>query len=67
MATSTADDAPRSMEFLYDLHRLNVAVSRAKALSILVCSPALLRVLCRTPNELRLGNAICLYVESAER
>ena len=62
MATSTADDAPRSMEFLYDLHRLNVAVSRAKALSILVCSPALLRVLCSTPNELRLANALCRYV-----
>jgi hypothetical protein len=63
MATSTADDAPRSMEFLYDLHRLNVAVSRARALSILVCSPALLRVLCRAPNDLRLANALCLYAE----
>jgi uncharacterized protein len=63
MATSTADDAPRGMEFLYDLHRLNVAVSRAKGLSILVCSPALLRVLCRTPDDLRLANALCRYVE----
>ena len=63
MATSTADDAPRSMEFLYDLHRLNVAVSRAQGLSILVCSPALLRVLCRTPKELRLANAMCRYAE----
>jgi uncharacterized protein len=63
MATSTADDAPRSMEFLYDLHRLNVAVSRAQALSIIACSPALLRVLCRTPKELRLANAMCRYVE----
>ena len=34
MATSTADDAPRGMSFLYDMHRLNVAVSRAQALSI---------------------------------
>jgi uncharacterized protein len=66
MATSTADDAPRSMEFLYDLHRLNVAVSRAKALSILVCSPQLTRVLCRIPNELRLANALCRY-EAASR
>ena len=33
MATSSADDVPRSMEFLYDLHRLNVAVSRARAVS----------------------------------
>ena len=62
-ATSTADDAPRGMQFLYDLHRLNVAVSRAQALSMLVCSPALLRVLCRTRGELRLANAVCRYVE----
>ncbi len=64
MATSTADDAPRSMEFLYDLHRLNVAVSRAQALSIVVCSPALL-VLCRSPRDLRVANALCRYVEEA--
>jgi uncharacterized protein len=63
MATSTADDAPRSMEFLYDLHRLNVAVSRAKVLSIVVCSPVLLKVLCQTPNELRLANALCRFSE----
>jgi uncharacterized protein len=64
MASSTADEAPRGMAFLYDVHRLNVAVSRAQALSILVCSPALVRVLCGTPNELRLVNAACLYVEN---
>ena len=42
MTTSTHADAPRGMGFLYSLNRLNVATSRAKALSILVCSPALL-------------------------
>ena len=31
MATSSAEDVPRSMEFLYDLHRVNVAISRARA------------------------------------
>ena len=30
MAASSADDAPRGMEFLYSLHRLNVATSRAR-------------------------------------
>ena len=30
MATSTAEEAPRGMEFLYSLHRLNVATSRAR-------------------------------------
>ncbi len=44
MATSSADDAPRGMEFLYDLHRLNVATSRARALAVIVASPDLVRV-----------------------
>jgi predicted RecB family nuclease len=63
MATSTADDVPRGMEFLYDLHRLNVAVSRAQAMPIIVCSPALLRVLCRNAEQMRLANGLCLYSE----
>ena len=66
MATSTADDAPRGMEFLYDLHRLNVAVSRARSISVVVCSPELLRVLCRTPSQMRLANALCRYAEVAK-
>ena len=67
MATSSADDAPRAMEFLYDLHRLNVAVSRARAESIIVGSPELLRVYCRTPHQMLLANALCRFVErSAE-
>ena len=39
MATSSHADAPRGMEFLYSLNRFNVATSRARCLSILVCSP----------------------------
>jgi len=66
MASSTAEDAPRGMDFLYDLHRLNVAVSRAKSMSIVVCSPELQRVLCRTPGQLKLANAQCLVVENAD-
>jgi len=66
MATSSADDVPRSMEFLYDLHRLNVAVSRAQAVSIIVASPQLLRVHCRTPEQLHLASALCRFVERAE-
>jgi predicted RecB family nuclease len=63
MATSTPEDAPRGMDFLYDLHRLNVAISRTQALAYLVCSPELLQVLCRTPHQIRLANALCRYVE----
>jgi uncharacterized protein len=59
MATSSADDAPRGMEFLYDLHRLNVATSRARALAVIVASPDLVRVACQTPRQMHLANALC--------
>ncbi len=65
MASSSVDDAPRGMDFLYDLHRFNVAVSRARARAFVVASPELLRVLCRTPDQIRLANALCRYVELA--
>ena len=53
------------MDFLYDLHRLNVAVSRAKARAFVVASPELIHVLCQNPKQLRLANAFCRYVEYA--
>jgi uncharacterized protein len=65
MASSTSEDAPRGMNFLYDLHRLNVAVSRARAIGIIVCSPELLRVRCQTPEQIRLANALCRFFEFA--
>ena len=66
MTTSTSVDAPRGMNFLYSLNRLNVATSRARALSILVCSPALFEPECRTPEQMRMANAFCRYLEMAE-
>ena len=60
--------APRGMEFLYDLNRLNVATSRALCACILVASPRLLEPECRTPRQMRLANAMCRYREyAAER
>jgi uncharacterized protein len=66
MATSSVDDLPRNLEFLFSLNRLNVAVSRARGLSILVCSPELLRARCHSPEQMRLVNALCRFVEMAE-
>jgi len=66
MATSSVEDLPRNLEFLFSLNRLNVAVSRARGLSILVCSPALLRARCRSPEQMRLVNALCRLVAMAE-
>jgi predicted RecB family nuclease len=65
LATSSPDDMPRQMEFLYSLNRLNVAMSRARGLSVLVCSPAIMRIRCRKPQQMRLANAFCRLVEVA--
>ena len=66
MATSSADEAPRGMEFLYSLNRLNVATSRAKCLAVVVASPGLLAVRCRTPRQMHLANALARLWELAE-
>jgi uncharacterized protein len=65
MATSSAEEAPRGMDFLYSMNRLNVATSRARALSVIVCSPTLLKVRCHTPGQMRLANALARFVELA--
>src|SRR2546421_7377703 len=65
MATSSVDDAPRGMDFLFSLNRLNVAGSRAQGLVNLICSPELLKARCRTPDQMRLASALCRLVELA--
>ena len=63
MASSSPADAPRGMEFLYSLNRLNVATSRARCLAAVVASPELFRVRCRTPRQMQLANGLCLLLE----
>ncbi|SFL38323.1 TM0106 family RecB-like putative nuclease [Geodermatophilus ruber] len=65
MTSTSAEDAPRGVSFLYDLNRLNVAVSRAKALAVVVMSEQLLDAAVRTPEQLRQVNALCRLVEMA--
>jgi predicted RecB family nuclease len=64
MASSSADDAPRGMSFLYSRNRLNVATSRARCVAVVIASPELLRVRARTPEEMRLANALCQFEEA---
>jgi uncharacterized protein len=61
MASSSADDAPRGMSFLFNRNRLNVATSRAKCLAFVVCAPALLYARVRTVDDMRLANTLCLF------
>lgn len=66
VTTSSHADAPRGMEFLYSLNRLNVAVSRAKCICVLIASPAVFEPVCATPRQMELANAYCRYRERAK-
>jgi uncharacterized protein len=65
LTTSTPEDAPRGMEFLYSPNRFNVATSRAKCACIVVGSPRLFEPDCRNPRQMRLANAFCRFLEVA--
>ena len=65
LTTSSPTDAPRGMEFLYSLNRLNVATSRAMSAVVLVGSPRLFEAECQTPRQMQLANALCRYRELA--
>jgi uncharacterized protein len=63
--TSDPEDAPHGMEFLFSRNRLNVATSRAKCVCIVVGNPRLFEPECRTPQQMRLANSYCRYIEIA--
>jgi predicted RecB family nuclease len=66
MATSSGEDVPRNLAFLFSRNRLNVAISRAQCLAYLVCSPRLLEARCKTIEDMELVNALCRLAEYAE-
>jgi uncharacterized protein len=63
MATSSGEDLPRNMEFLFEKNRFNVAISRAQCMSVLVCSPRLLDMRCNHVEQVARVNLLCRYVE----
>jgi predicted RecB family nuclease len=65
MATSSGEEVPRNVEFLFSRNRLNVAISRAKCLAVLVCSPRLLDIHATSIEQMRLVNALCRFAEVA--
>jgi predicted RecB family nuclease len=67
LASSSGEDAPRGLGFVFNRNRINVATSRAQCRVELVCSPRLLEADCRTVDEMRLVNALCRFVERARR
>jgi uncharacterized protein len=64
MTASSIEEVPRGMEFLFSRNRINVAVSRAKALALVFASPRLLEARCATVDQLRLVNVLCALREA---
>lgn len=65
MTSSTAEDAPRGINFLFSANRFNVAISRAQVTAFVVANPALLNTKCHHPEQLPLVGALCNYVTRA--
>ncbi len=62
MATSNGDYLPRNIEFLFSKNRLNVALSRARSLALLVASPDLADISCATVEQMGLVNLMCAAI-----
>ena len=65
MTCSSGEDVPRGLDFLFDRNRLNVAVSRAQCLAVVVVNPRLLDADCRTLESMQLVDGACRFVEMA--
>ena len=63
MAASTIQDAPRGIDFLLNKNRLNVAISRAKCLSIVVGSKNLLDTNMSSIKNMELMNIWCRIIK----
>lgn len=66
MTSSSVQEAPRGMNFLFNPNRLNVATSRAKSVCILVAAPELLEPECHTIDQMRWANGLCRFIEFAD-
>ncbi|SER86932.1 uncharacterized protein SAMN05216188_116194 [Lentzea xinjiangensis] len=54
MTSSSTVDLPRGLDFLLSRNRLNVALSRAQVLAVMICSPRLLDADVRGVEQMRL-------------
>jgi len=63
MSASDANASPRGISFLFSKNRLNVALSRAMTLAIVVGSPRLAYTECSSLEHIAMANFFCRIVE----
>jgi predicted RecB family nuclease len=63
MCASDGNESARGAEFLFNKNRLNVAISRAQCLAIVVGSPRLARTECHRLEQMERVNLYCRIVE----
>ena len=66
MCASNANESARGMKFLFDKNRINVAVSRAQCMAVVVYSPSLLETVASNIEQLEMVNLFCRLVEVVE-
>jgi uncharacterized protein len=65
LCASDANASPRGLEFLFDEHRLNVAISRPQSLVIVVGNPGLVNTRCSDVEQIKRVNRLCRIVASS--
>lgn len=58
MCSSDANESARGLDFLFDERRLNVAVSRAKSLAVIVMNPSLATTRVANPDQMKKVNVL---------
>jgi len=66
LTASSGDEAPRGIDFLLEPNRLNVAISRAQCLSIVIGSPGLATGLINTVDEAEQVNRLCRLMQLSD-
>jgi uncharacterized protein len=63
VTSSSPEDAPRGMDFLYSQSRLNVASSRAQCSFVMIANKEIFEASCKSPSQMKLANAYCRFLE----
>jgi len=67
MCASSVEECPRGIEFLLNKNRMNVAISRAKCLAIVVGCRSLMSARCKTIEHMEMTNLYCWLAAHSEQ